>query len=71
MPDQATQYPMQTYKITFVKNSIASCKLANDVELKENVEVQKHKGFLIHALVRAENEADARLKAQQLIKENT
>jgi hypothetical protein len=59
------------YKITFVKNSIASCRLADDAEIKGDVEVERYKDLLIHAMIKAADEAEAKAKAEELIKENS
>ena len=60
---------MQIYKITFVKNKIDSCRIANDTILEGSFTVEKHNGFLIYALIKAENEDQAREKTFELVKQ--
>ena len=64
--DQAPVH-MHIYKITFVKNKIDSCKLVHGT-IAEDI-CQRHNGFLIYAIVRAETEIKAREKGDKLIKE--
>jgi len=55
------------YKITFIKNKIDSCKIADDTVMDGNCTYQKHNDFLIYALIRAETEEKAQEKASELI----
>ena len=58
---------MHIYKITFVKNKLDSCKVADDTVMEGTFTYQKHNGFLIYALIKADNEAKAREKAAELV----
>ena len=60
---------MHIYKIAFVKNKIDSCKIADDTIMEGSFTCQKHNGFLIYALIKAETEAKARDRAIELVKE--
>ena len=60
---------MHIYKITFVKNKIDSCKVADDTIMEGNYTCQQHNGFLIYALIKAENEAKAQERAVELVKQ--
>jgi hypothetical protein len=60
---------MTIYKITFVNNEILSCSVIEEVLLKEKYSYEHHKGYLIHAFVKAESEADARKTAHKIVKE--
>jgi len=54
-------------KITFVKNQIDSCKtVPNPEEIKGDLIYQVHNGFLIYALIKSQNEQQAREKADEL-----
>jgi len=67
--NQAPLLLMHIYKITFVKNKIDSCRLADNIIMEGRYTCEKHNGFLIHALIKAENEAKAREKASELIRQ--
>jgi hypothetical protein len=58
---------MHLYKITFVKNKIDSCRVGDEIVMEGNFTYQKHNGFLIYMLVKAESESKAREKATELI----
>lgn len=57
---------LHIYKITFVKNKIDSCKLADDIVLSENLTYQEYNGQLIFALIKAESETKAKEKAGEI-----
>jgi len=58
---------MHIYKITFVKNKIDLCKIADETIMEGDCIFEQHKGFLIYALVKAENETKAKERATNLI----
>lgn len=57
---------LHVYKVTFVKNQVDSCKLAEDISFGDNVTYQEYKGQLIHAFIKAESEAVAKEKAGEI-----
>jgi hypothetical protein len=58
---------MQIYRITFIKNKADLCKIVNDTIKEGDITYEQYKGFLIYALVRAEDDAEARKKATELL----
>lgn len=58
---------LHVYKVTFLKNQIDSCKLADDIFLEEGVSYQEYKGQLIYALIKAESETVAKEKANEIV----
>ena len=60
---------MHIYKITFVKNKMDSCKIADDTIMEGGFTYEKHNGFLIYALIKAKSDAKAWEKANELIKQ--
>ncbi|PQJ08953.1 hypothetical protein CJD36_021325 [Flavipsychrobacter stenotrophus] len=60
---------MLIYKVTFIKNKIDSCRLSVNTIMEGSYTCEQHNGFLIYALIKAENEAKARGKALELIEQ--
>jgi hypothetical protein len=61
---------MLVYKITFVKNSINSCRVINKYpQFDGHVVYESHNNRLIYALIKAENEPQALQDAERLITE--
>ena len=60
---------MQIYKVTFIKNKIDSCKVSADTIMEGSFTCEKHNGFLIYALIKAESETKAREKALELVEQ--
>jgi hypothetical protein len=58
---------MNTYKIIFAKNTVMTCEIVNKVVLA-NDHYEQQKGHLIYAIIKAESEADAVNKANEMIK---
>jgi len=61
-----TDKNLRVYKITFLKNHIDSCKLAEDTAQDKGNTYQEYNGQLIYALIRAENETAAKEKASEI-----
>jgi hypothetical protein len=58
---------MLVYKITFVKNRIESCNIAEQKAMKESYIIQQYNGSLIHAFIKAESMEVAQARALELI----
>lgn len=61
-----TDNDLLVYKVTFLKNQIESCKLAEDTSRDKGNTYQEYNGQLIFALIRAENETAAKEKANEI-----
>jgi hypothetical protein len=58
-----------TFKVSFVHNEIHSIKLIElENSFPEDIYCYKNNGHLVYAIIKANNEAEARRKALRLIK---
>lgn len=61
---------MNCYKIIFVKNEIISCvKTREQLADNKHPHFEHHKGQVIHAIIKAASEENAKTIAQSIIKE--
>ena len=61
---------MKMYKVIFAKNEVISCQQADPpVSFKGDYNYEWDKGQLIYALIRAENEAEAIGKSDDVVRE--